>query len=101
MALFGEKYGDRVRVIKLETSPPNFAAHAHRATEKWPDKVLKEGSVSSGVRRIEAVTGRLLRHFRQDHQLGERRSQLRRPTLRKKRERMAPNEEVPGLPPRL
>ena len=45
--------------------------HAHRATgEIGLIKILKEGSVSSGVRRIEAVTGEgSLRHFRKDHEL--------------------------------
>ena len=72
MALFGEKYGDRVRVIRSATSPPNCAAARTPAAtgEIGLIKILEEGSVSSGVRRVEAVAGESsLRHFRDDHEL--------------------------------
>src|SRR3954471_4004148 len=72
MALFGEKYGERVRVIKIGDFSTELCGGIHTGAtgEIGLIKVLKEGSVSSGVRRVEAVTGEgSLRHFRKDHEL--------------------------------
>lgn len=70
IALFGEKYGDMVRAIKFGDSMELCGGiHVQNTAHIWHFKIVSEGAIASGIRRVEAITGDAVKQYFKEQEI--------------------------------
>jgi len=108
LAFFGEKYGERVRVVSVGDISAEFCGGAHLKNTKDIGlvKIIQEGSVSSGIRRIEGVTADYAKKFIKEEGLrlieeGKKKEELARVKEKEKQAGVKISKALSELAPKI